>query len=162
MTVKDLMKNTLGTANWLTHEYLKDMSDADLLVRYVPTANHIAWQLGHLIVSERAHITALGQPMPELPAGFEAAHAKANDRSDDPKQFGTKAEYLALLGKMHDGVRAAIDKTPDADFAKPAPESMRSYAPTVADVLNISGLHELMHGGQFVAVRRKLNKPVMF
>ncbi len=162
MTAKDLMKNTLGTANWLTTEYLKDFSDADLLIRFAPSANHTAWQLGHLIISERHHITALGLPMPELPAGFEAAHSKENAKSDDPKMFGTKDSYLALLSKMHEGVRAAIDKTPDADLDKPAPEAMRSYAPTVADALNISGLHEMMHGGQFVAVRRKLNKPIMF
>lgn len=162
MTVKNLIKGNLDTAHWMTCEYLKDMNDADLLVRYVPSANHIAWQLGHLIASEHRHITELGLPMPELPAGFAAAHSAENARSDDAKQFGTKESYLALLGKMHAGTKAAIDKTPDADLDKPGPDSMKSYAPTVADALNLSGLHELMHGGQFVAVRRKLGKPVLF
>ena len=31
---------------------VSDLSDADLLVRPVPQANHIAWQLGHLILQE--------------------------------------------------------------------------------------------------------------
>lgn len=32
---------------------LSDLSDADLMVRPVPHANHFAWQLGHLIAAER-------------------------------------------------------------------------------------------------------------
>ena len=35
-----------------------DLSDADLLVRPAPSANHIAWQLGHLIASERNLVEA--------------------------------------------------------------------------------------------------------
>ena len=31
---------------------VSDLSDAELLVRPVPQANHIAWQLGHLILQD--------------------------------------------------------------------------------------------------------------
>ena len=49
----------------------------------------------------------------------------------------------------------------DTDLDKATPESMKEYAPTVGSVFNIIGIHEMMHGGQFVPLRRKLNKPVM-
>ena len=39
MTAKDVIKNTLDFCRMVTVEYLKDFSDADLLVRPVPAAN---------------------------------------------------------------------------------------------------------------------------
>ena len=37
---------------------------------------------------------------------------------------------------------------------------MREYAPTVGAVLNLIGVHDLMHAGQFVPVRRMHGKPI--
>ncbi|MBI5863825.1 MAG: DinB family protein [Planctomycetes bacterium] len=160
MNVKTLIIEGIEMAHSVTNAYLADLTDADLVQRPVPGMNHIAWQLGHLIGSERGMIAGLGHPMPELPAGFEAAHAKETSSVNDPAKFAKKADYLALIRKMHDATIAALKATPDADLDKPAPEAMRSYAATVGSVFNIIGPHELMHAGQFVALRRKLGKPV--
>lgn len=162
MTAKDVFRTTIEMAHSITEGYLADLSDADLLIRPVAGMNHIAWQLGHLISSEHHMMTALGHSMPELPSGFDAAHKKETATSDDPKKFLKKDEYLSLWRRVHDGSLAAIKSTPDADLDKPAPENMRSYAPTVGAVFNLIGTHEFMHSGQLVAVRRKLGKPALF
>jgi hypothetical protein len=39
---------------------------------------------------------------------------------------------------------------------------MRAYAPTVGAALTMLGAHPMMHAGQFVTVRRKLGKPILF
>lgn len=161
MNAKDVFATTIDTAHWISTAYLEDLGDADLLVRPVPGMNHVAWQLGHLICSEHQMVTALGREMPELPAGFAAAHSKESSSSDDRTKFATKAEYVALMKKMHAGTKAAILATPDADLDKPGPEAMRDYAPTIGAVFNIIGTHEFMHHGQIVALRRKLGKPVV-
>jgi hypothetical protein len=162
MTAKDAIRGNIEMAQFITNSYLKDLSDTDLLVRSVPGANHIAWQLGHLIAEEREMIAALGHPMPELPSGFAEAHAKGHSGSDDATKFAQKDEYLALLRKMHDATLSALAKTPDSDLDTPAPEKMRGYAPTIGAIFNIIGQHEMMHVGQFVPVRRKLGKPIAF
>jgi uncharacterized damage-inducible protein DinB len=162
LTAKDAIRRTLDMAGFLTQDALRDLSDADLLVRTSPAANHIAWQLGHLLISGRRFLSALGRPAPDLPDGFEAAHARENAASDDPGQFAMKAEYLSRLDALRAAARAAVDEIPDEQLDDPGPESSRSYAPTVGDVLLLLGTHELMHVGQFVAVRRKLNKPVLY
>lgn len=161
MTVKDVFIRTIEQATWITGTYLNDLTDADLLIRPVPGMNHVAWQLGHLILSEHEKVTSLAHKMPELPAGFAAAHSKETASSDDPKRFAKKADYLALMKKMHEGTIGAIKATPDADFDKPGPESLRRYSPTVGSVFNLIGTHEFMHHGQIVALRRKLGKPVV-
>jgi hypothetical protein len=66
--IQAALKGAAGLVDW----YLSDLSDADILVRPVPTANHIAWQLGHLISGE-AYLVKQGIPdaqFPELPPGF--------------------------------------------------------------------------------------------
>ncbi len=160
MTAKDVIRKSLEMAHWVTNQYLEDLSDADLVQRPVPGANHIAWQLGHLLMSEREMVSSLGCTMPELPAGFEAAHSKEASGSDSRSGFGSKAQYLDHFKRMHAATLAALSATPDAQLDQPAPEPMRSYAPTVGDVFNMVGLHEMMHTGQFAVLRRKLGKPV--
>jgi uncharacterized damage-inducible protein DinB len=162
MTGKDVIKQALEFSRMVTLSYIEDMSDADLLVRPVPTANHTAWQLGHLIASEHGMVTALGHDLPPLPAGFPEQHTKETARSDDPATFLGKAAYLDLMTKTRTATLAAIDQTPENDLDKAAPEQLRDYAPTVAAVLAVLAAHELMHAGQCVTVRRKLGKPILF
>ncbi len=162
MTATDAIKKTMALCRQLTLDYVNDLKDADLLVRSVPGANHIAWQLGHLISSEREMMSALGHQMPDLPPGFAEAHTKETATSDDPAKFRRKDEYLELMEQMRAATLTALDATPEADFDKPAPESLRHFAPTVADLLTLVGVHQIMHAGQFVPIRRKLGKAAMF
>jgi uncharacterized damage-inducible protein DinB len=162
MNAKDAIRHVIDFSNMLVHNYVEDLSDADLLVRAVPNSNHIAWQLGHLIEGTHGMIAALGHKPPALPDGFAAAHAKETAASDDPRRFRTKAEYLTLMKQYTQAAQTAVDATPETALEQPAPESMRSYAPTVGAVLMLLGTHILMHVGQFVIVRRKLGKPALF
>src|SRR4051794_12554190 len=108
--------------NW----YLSDLSDADLLVRPVPGANHIAWQLGHLIMSEGGLTkTCLPDaPYPELPAGFTAVHAQTAATSESTQGFRTKAEYLDLFGKVRAATLAALGRLSDTDLDRPTQGNM--------------------------------------
>jgi hypothetical protein len=160
MTAKDAIRNTINFCRQVTLGYLKDFTDADLLVRSVPAANHTAWQLGHLLVSERDMVAGLGHEMPDLPHGFTEAYAAEAATSNDPGKFSKKADYLDLMESMRAATLGALDATPEAALDKPAPEAMRSFAPTVGSVFMLVGTHELMHAGQFVPIRRKLGKPV--
>jgi hypothetical protein len=162
MTPKDLIRQTIEWSHFLIHMYLEDLSDADLLVRSVPEANHIAWQLGHMVGAVPHILAGLGRTPPPLPEGFEAAYTRETAGSDDPAKFAKKAQYLALMDQMKAASLAAVDETPDNELDAPGPEAMREYAPTVASVLMLLGTHWLMHAGQFVPIRRKLGKPPLF
>jgi hypothetical protein len=143
--------------------YLSDLSDADLIIRPVPKANHIAWQLGHLIASEVQMGQVLqGAAYPELPAGFAERHNRAASSVDPPKDYGSKADYLGLFTKVREATLAGLAKMPEADLDKATPGPMAQWAPTVGALLLLTANHTLMHVGQFTVVRRKLGKRVLF
>ncbi len=161
MTAKDVIKNTISTCHEVLMAYLSDLNDADLMVRSVPGANHIAWQLGHLVSSEHQMMADAGFDMPDLPDGFAESHTPETSKSDDPGKFHTKDQYLQWMQQQRDATMSTLETIPEAGLDKQTPESMKEYAPNVAAVFNIIGIHAMMHGAQFVPVRRKLGKPVL-
>ena len=162
MRTQDAIKYALHSTRNLVNMYLQDLSDADLLVRPTPQANHIAWQMGHLIAAESrmggGNIT--NATYPELPAGFAERHNK--ETASRNTGFGTKAEYLALFNKVRQATIDSVDKLSDADLDKPTSGPIAAMAPMVGAMLLLNANHAMMHGGQFSVVRRKLGKPVLF
>src|SRR4051812_6918268 len=158
MNARDVIQTALNSTKFLLDRYLSDLSDADLLVRPVPGANTIAWQLGHLIASEPFLVRSQlpDTPYPELPAGFAEAHAKETAASDAPRGFKTKAEYTQLFDRVRGATLAAVKKLSDADLDRPTQGQMAPFAPTLGAFLILVANHTLMHAGQFTVVRRKL------
>jgi hypothetical protein len=164
MNAKDSILGTYAMGENVVGKYLDDLSDADLLVRPVEGGNHIAWQLGHLIVSERMMVESIKEgSSPALPAGFAEAHGRDEDstHSDDPKRFRTKDEYLALMKSQREATKAVLAAATEADLDTPSSERFRKMMPTTGSVFLLVGTHVLMHVGQFASVRRKLHKPVV-
>lgn len=161
MNVKDLLHFNVTFTHNVTKMYLDDVTADEMLVRAVPGSNHLAWQLGHLVASERSLLEAIGADVPDLPEGFAEKHGKENADSDEPGDFLTKSEYFELMQQMHDAAGAAIDKTDEAGLDEPTPEELRGFFPNVGAVLLMAGSHEMMHAGQIAAIRRKLGKPIV-
>ncbi|HWB08839.1 MAG TPA: DinB family protein [Pirellulales bacterium] len=163
MNAHAALRGALASADSISTSYLNDLSDADLLVRPVPGANHIAWQLGHLIAAENVMMadTCPGS-MPALPSGFAEKYTNDTAGSDDRGAFLSKDEYMRLYGEQRAATLKALDSLSETDFDRPAPERYRGYAPTVGDVFGMQATHWLMHAGQWAVVRRKLGHKPLF
>jgi uncharacterized damage-inducible protein DinB len=163
MNGKQVIKAALDSTQQLLKWYVSDLSDADLLVRPVPGANHIAWQLGHLVEAEQMVKAAVpSAKYPELPTDWSKQHNKESAAMDPAKGFATKAEYLDRFTTMRAATIAALDGLSDADLDKPTSGDMAKWAPTIGSLFVLTGNHTLMHAGQFTVLRRKLGKPVLF
>jgi DinB superfamily len=164
MNAKDAIRIALQGTHAMLNSYLSDLTDADLLVRPVPNANHIAWQLGHLISAEVGLLCPVvpGLISVPLPPGFKEQHDNSTAAVDPPKGFLKKAEYLNLFNQARESTIAAVNKLNDADLDKPTTGSMAKFAPTLGALLLLQSHHVLMHAGQVTVVRRKLGKPVLF
>lgn len=162
MNSQAILKSTLGMTNMVLSTYLSDLSDGDLLKRSGKGCNHIAWQLGHLIASNTSILNLVAPgTAPELPTGFAEKHTKDKSSCDDAAQFCSKQEYLELMKRLDEALLAAIDKTSEADLDQPSPESFRSWCPTIGNMYVLLVTHSLMHAGQWVPIRRMLDKPIL-
>jgi hypothetical protein len=164
MNGRDVLKESLKSTQNLVSMYLGDLSDADLLERPAPGANHIAWQLGHVITGEVMMVAEQlpKSARPDLPPGFAEQHADPMAKQDPPKGYSTKAQYLDLFNRVRKSTLEALSGITDADLDRPTIGKMAAYAPTLGSLFILLSSHTLMHAGQFTVVRRKLGKPVVF
>lgn len=163
MNARDVLKTALTSTQNLLNWYVSDLSDQDLSVRPVPTANNTAWQLGHLINSEAMLLAELpGAVYPELPASLREQYSNKTAHVTPPGGYMKKAEYLDWFNKVRAATLANVDRLSDADLDKPNTNVVAQFAPTLGALLILIANHTLMHAGQFTVVRRALNKPVLF
>src|SRR3954471_22914668 len=110
MSPKDALRLSIGMSDYIVDAYIKDLEDADLLIRPVPGMNHIAWQLGHLISAERNFVEMVKPgSCPPLPAGFKEAHTKETTSIDDASKFYPLAQYQAIWKAQREATLSVLD-----------------------------------------------------
>ncbi len=162
MKTIDAIKAAFATTDMVLNSYVGDLDDAELMTRPGKGCNHIAWQLGHLISSEANLINMLkADSAIELPDGFAEKHSKETSSNDDASQFCKKQEYLDLYAKTRENSINTIAELPNDILDAPAPEQFQAFCPNMGAVAMLVASHPMMHVGQFVPVRRALDKPVV-
>src|SRR4051794_5735679 len=127
MTGKDVCLNVLQSTQWLMHEYLKDLSDADLQVAPVQGANNIAWQIGHVIASEAGLGSVLGAQYPDLPPVLKELSTGASAKTHSDGGGLSKGDYLAWFDRVRKATIASVEKMSDADLDKPTTGPMKEF-----------------------------------
>ena len=160
MKAQDAIKLSIDMGKMICMGYLGDMTDQEMMKRPCPGCNHTTWQLGHLIASECSMIEGLAPgSMPALPADFAQKYSKEKATSDNPSDFHSKAELLALFEKVRAGTLSALAKFSESDLDK---ATGVEYAPTTGSMFELQGSHWLMHAGQWAVVRRQCGRAPLF
>lgn len=153
----------MDTAEMIAMAYLDDLTDEELLVRPAEGANHILWQLGHLVASEHQMLSQLSDPpRPPLPEGFADRYHRDQAAVDDPAAFDSREQLMQLYREQRDATLAQLDQLSDEQLDEATPEEMQGYAPTVGAALAMQGTHWTMHSGQWAVIRRQLGRPPVF
>ena len=153
----DMLRGNLDFLKWT----ISDFSDADMLVRPVPNANHAMWQIGHVMNSEAGALTQLNPQTPGLPT-FAEKFNRQTASIDDPDFFPRKAELLDAFANVRAATVGWVKSLKPEELDKPTPEKIRKWAPTIGHLLASTPIHVGMHVGQIQVIRRKLGKPVLF
>ena len=157
----EIIKISLTTAEFVIRSYLADLTDDEILLPPAPGANPIAWQLGHTILSEWRFTQALRPGVsPQLSEAFIARHGKDGANDPSPAGFLRLEQYLDLMAAQRKVTLESLESLSESDLDRPAPESVRSYAPTIGAAFILQPGHWFMHAGQMAALRRSLGKPV--
>jgi hypothetical protein len=160
MKANDALKLSIDMGKMIATSYLGDLTEAELMKRPAPGCNHITWQLGHLIAGECEMIDKVAPgTMPKLPEGFGAKYTKETAASDNPADFHSKSELMAVFEKVRAKTLENLAKTSEADLDKP---TGIEYAPTVGAMYELQGSHWVMHAGQWAVIRRQCGRPPLF
>lgn len=160
MTFTDILCDMLSRGVNLVNRTVSDFSDADMLVRPAPAANHAAWQIGHLINSEVNLVNMIiPGAVPAQPDDFRRKFSKETARLDDPAAFPGKAELLERFAQVRKNTVEWVRGLSDADRDRPAPPQIAGFAPTAGHLALVIPEHTAMHVGQIQAIRRVLGKP---
>jgi DinB superfamily len=163
MNFKDAVRTQFTVADFMVKSYLSDLTDKEILARPVPGANHVAWQLGHLISAETRLVEAAApDTMPALPAGFAERHTKDTAASDNPTDFLSKDEYMTLAKLVRTAVLKALDGMSEADLDKPVSGRVPPWVKCAGDCFVTAGGHWVLHAGQWVVLRRQLGRVRQF
>jgi hypothetical protein len=163
MNAKEAIRTTMNTADFMVESYLTDIKPEEMLVRSVPGANHLAWQLGHLISAERRLVEAAAPgSMPALPDGFAERHTKDTAASDNRADFLSKDEYLKLAKTVRAATLKALDKISDTDLDRPVTGRVPPFVKSAGDCFVTAGGHWILHAGQWVVLRRHLGRDRKF
>ena len=161
MTTAEILADNIKRSKGMTENLLADFTEEQMLYRPAKGANHAMWQLGHLAGSTWGMISGC-DPTVKSPVSDETRFKKDTAGVDDPAKFPKKAEVMKMFGEAMDAAAAWVGKQSEADLAKPGPEKLKNFAPTVGQVALLLGSHPMMHVGQYTVARRALGKPVLF
>jgi uncharacterized damage-inducible protein DinB len=158
-SIELILKELTGSPEWLKMT-IGDMTDADMLTRPVPAANHPLYQLGHLCAAE-VHLMSYCKKgiHSDIPADLGERFGKEASKENDLKKLGTKDELLALHAKIRAQTIAYAKTLKESDLDVP---TNVPFAPTVGQMLTLMSSHIIMHMGQMQVARRALGKPILF
>lgn len=163
MNAKDAARTIMNAADFMVDSYLSDITPEEMMVRPAPGANHLAWQLGHLISAETRLVEAAAPgTMPKLPEGFAEKHNKDTAASDNPADFLSKEEYLKLAKTVRAGTLKSLEGVSEADLSKPVSGRLPPWIKTGGDCFMTAGGHWMLHAGQWVVLRRQLGRDRKF
>jgi hypothetical protein len=140
-----------------------DFSEAELLVRPVPAANHPYWQLGHLCDIEVNIVNSIrAGVLAELPADFRERFSSRQTKDDAALPGFGKEELLSLFGANREKTIALVKELTAEELDAASREDYAHIAPQLTDLLMLIVHQGMMHAGQMQVARRKLGKPILY
>ncbi|MFH1418905.1 MAG: DinB family protein [Planctomycetota bacterium] len=163
MITYEVVEANLRMADTVLHTLVSGLSDEELLARPVDGANHIAWQLGHLVGAEYFLISQIADQVEmAIPVGWREGYTTETAKLDDQTCFESKDRYLELYAAQRQATLNLLKELPPEQLTEPGPDFLQTVVHTVGELFLFQAHHELMHAGQFTVIRRKLGKPVLF
>ena len=158
MTINDIIVHSLTVSHMVMNRYTADLTPAEYLHRPAPKANCAAWVIGHLTLSERNALRALGAPLPELPAGYEHRFSLA-EGCPTADEFGDVTVLMPLFNEHRTRLMYAVKRATPEQLATPLEKPRPPVFTTAGDLANFMAVHSAMHAGQLTMIRRSLGRP---
>lgn len=142
---------------------LQDLSDDDWFWSPEQYTTHIAWQVGHLAMSEygltlfRQRGRNLDVDKGLMSSKFRKLFMRGTKPVADRDAYPEPSEILAALDRVHNQMRTEIITFDGDQLDEPIDPPHSAYS-TRYGALLFAGDHEMIHSGQIGVLRRLLGK----
>ena len=164
MTKLELLIDRMEAARRWTSSLLEDIPDADWFTMPAPETTHVAWQVGHLAVSQAAliHGRCFGKAIPDcVPEGFAAAFGRGSAPVADAAKYPAVTEIRVAFDQLHTESTRLVGGLSDADLIQPAGTEPHPMFATKEEAIAMAFMHETMHAGQIALLRRLAGKAAL-
>lgn len=145
---------------------LDDLSDDDWFWTPENYTTHIAWQVGHIAMSEYG-LTLFQQRGRDreidaelMSSKFRKQFMRGTTPSTDRENHPRPTEILEVLGRVHEQMRKEIVTFDGPELDEPLGPPTSAYASRYGALL-FAGDHEMLHAGQIGMLRRMMGKPAL-
>ena len=147
-----------------TMTLLEDLSDDDWFWSPPEYVTHIAWQVGHLAMSEYGLTLfrqrgRLSEDMELMSGKFRKLFLRGSEPKADCTVYPSPAEILEVLDRVHQQMRTevpAFEEMLDEEIGPPHAAFATKYG-----ALLFCANHEMIHAGQIGMLRRLMGKSSM-
>ena len=155
----DAMAYSLKVSQKLFHRMVDDLKPHEFEFQAIPGSNCASWIIGHLVLSDRRQLVALGVGnLPALSEGFEKQFTATRSAADTQSGFGDPQELIALFDDYRDRLIAALPSVEPARWNE-LPSLNNPLFSDRGETSLFLGLHTSMHIGQLSMIRRQLGYP---
>ena len=156
----EAIAHSLRGSKGLLHRYTQDLTPTEFLHRPAPKANCTAWLIGHLTLSDRSALKALGiagEALPKLPDGYEKRFSR-DEGCPQAGEFGDVSVLLPLFDEHRDLLIQTVERASPEQLNRPL-ETSRPMFSTPGELAGFMSLHTAMNAGQITIIRRSLGRP---
>jgi hypothetical protein len=156
---KDVILSQLQTGQFLIDQFTPDLSDEEYFEIPVAGANHAAWLMGHLAVSEDGLTAAATGGAKIFP---DTTHEKFRGGSTchaDASKFPSRREIDEMFKRSRAHTVEALQAFDERRWGDPSPKEMsQELFPTLGAIWTLQGTHQFWHIGHLTVCRAALKK----
>ncbi len=157
MRMQDFLADRLIKARGWTSSLIADIDESKWFDMPAPGVGHIAWQLGHLAVSQIAliHNRCLDKPIEAcIDPALRDTFGRGSTPHADAGRYPSIPEIKTLFDKTQEEVLETARNMSDADLDAAAGSDPHPMFATKAGALSMAAMHETFHAGQIAMARR--------
>jgi len=115
---------------------------------------HIAWQLGHLAVSNAFFAALIDGEAVGMPEKYDKLFGMGSKPTTDKNAYPPVAELKKSFDQTYDRLIAAATKLRDSDVGMPTAMDSGGFAKDRLHAIELAAWHEGWHGGQISNLRK--------
>jgi len=149
----------MGVARDFLDKALADFTGDQWLHQPCDGVNHALFNVGHLAASDAFFLKAIGGSSSAVPESWNELFGMGAEPKADAGAYPSPEETTAVLKQVRADLVAHFKSLSEADLAKPVNEPLNDVAKTLAALPSFIAMHDGMHAGQVLTLRKSLKKP---